>query len=387
MGESRGRWHHLTDADQLEVLEGLRAGATLDAVAEAAGCSRCTVQRLVARTGGLKPRVVPRSALRLSLAEREEISRGVVAGESCRSIARRLARAPSTISRELIAGSTSQGYRAWRADMTAHERAHRPKPAKLRTCLRLRLEVERGLRRRWSPEQIATRLVRDFPTDLEMRVSHETIYQSLFVQSRGVFRTELTRYLRTGRSQRRAPGQMNYAGHLKDMVSISARPAEIEDRAVPGHGEGDLLLGRRGQSAIATLVERQTRLVLLVRLPKGRSADAVKNALMIAVKSLPVNLRRSLTWDRGKEMAAHVPFTIASGVQVYFCDPHSPWQRGTNENTNGLLRQYFPKATDFSVVTQAQLTKVAVELNGRPRQTLDWQTPSEAFARVVAMTV
>jgi IS30 family transposase len=323
----------------------------------------------------------------LSLAEREEISRGVVAGESCRSIARRLARAPSTISRELIAGSTSQGYRAWRADMTAHERAHRPKPAKLRTCLRLRLEVERGLRRRWSPEQIATRLVRDFPTDLEMRVSHETIYQSLFVQSRGVFRTELTRYLRTGRSQRRAPGQMNYAGHLKDMVSISARPAEIEDRAVPGHGEGDLLLGRRGQSAIATLVERQTRLVLLVRLPKGRSADAVKNALMIAVKSLPVNLRRSLTWDRGKEMAAHVPFTIASGVQVYFCDPHSPWQRGTNENTNGLLRQYFPKATDFSVVTQAQLTKVAVELNGRPRQTLDWQTPSEAFARVVAMTV
>ena len=276
MGELRGRWHHLTGADQLEVLERLRAGASLDAVAQAVGCSRCTVQRLVSRTGGVKPRVVPRSALRLSLAEREEISRGVVAGESCRSIARRLARAPSTISRELIAGSTSQSYRAWRADMTAHERARRPKPAKLLTCLRLRAEVERGLRRRWSPEQIATRLIRDFPADSEMRVSHETIYQSLFVQSRGVFRTELTRWLRTGRPQRRPVGRASHAGHLKDMVLISARPAEVEDRAVPGHWEGDLLLGRRGQSAIATLVERQTRFVLLVRLPHGRTADAVQ---------------------------------------------------------------------------------------------------------------
>jgi IS30 family transposase len=387
MGELRGRWHHLTGAEQLEVLERLRAGASLDAVAQAVGCSRCTVQRLVYRTGGVKPRVVPRSALRLSLAEREEISRGLVAGESCRSIARRLARAPSTISRELIVGSTSHAYRAWRADVTAHERARRPKAAKLRTCRRLRAEVERGLRRRWSPEQIATRLIRDFPTDLEMRVSHETIYQSLFVQSRGVFRTELTRWLRTGRPQRRPTGRTNHAGHLTDMVLISARPAEVEDRAIPGHWEGDLLLGRRGQSAIATLVERQTRLVVLVRLPHGRTADAVKDALVTAVQSLPAELRRSLTWDRGKEMAAHVPFTIASGVQVYFCDPHSPWQRGTNENTNGLLRQYFPKATDFSAVTQAQLTAVAIELNGRPRQTLDWQTPSEAFARVVAMIV
>jgi IS30 family transposase len=387
MGELRGRWHHLTGADQLEVLERLRAGASRDAVAQAVGCSRCTVQRLVYRTGGVKPRVVPRSALRLSLAEREEISRGVVAGESCRSIARRLARAPSTISRELIAGSPSQSYRAWRADVTAHERARRPKPAKLLTCLRLRAEVERGLRRRWSPEQIATRLIRDFPADSEMRVSHETIYQSLFVQSRGVFRTELTRWLRTGRPQRRPVGRASHAGHLKDMVLISARPAEVEDRAVPGPWEGDLLLGRRGQSAIATLVERQTRLVLLVRLPHGRTADAVKDALVTAVHSLPAELWRSLTWDRGKEMAAHVPFTIASGVQVYFCDPHSPWQRGTNENTNGLLRQYFPNATDFSVVTQAHLTAVAVELNGRPRQTLDWQTPSEAFARAVAMIV
>ena len=246
------------------------------------------------------------------------------------------------------AGGARVQYRAWRADAMAHRRARRPKGSKLAACPRLRVEVERGLKRRWSPQQIAARLVRDFPDDPEMRVSHETIYQSLFVQGCGALRQELTRCLRSGRAQRRPHGRTPGSGRLKDMVLISERPAEVADRAVPGHWEGDLIVGKQSRSAIGTLVERQTRFVMLLDLRAGRLATDVKTALISAVERLPAQLRRSLTWDQGKEMGDHVPFTIATGVQVYFCDPRSPWQRATSENSNGLLRQYFPKGTDLS---------------------------------------
>jgi IS30 family transposase len=229
-------------------------------------------------------------------------------------------------------------------------------------------------------------LVLDYPDDLEMRVSHETIYRSLFVQGRGALRKELTRCLRTGRAQRRPRGRTIGGGHLTDMVLISDRPGEVADRAVPGHWEGDLIVGKNGKSAIGTLVERQTRFVMLMNLSKGRLAVHVRNALADKVRDLPEQLRQSLTWDRGKEMGEHVRFTVATGVQVYFCDPRSPWQRATSENSNGLLRQYFPKGTDLAVYNQAQLDAIAAELNGRPRQTLGWMTPSEAFSRVGAMT-
>jgi transposase, IS30 family len=246
--------------------------------------------------------------------------------------------------------------------------------------------VQHGLRRLWSPQQIAARLVVDHPDDPKMRVSHETIYRSLFVQGRGALRRELTRCLRTGRTQRRPRGRANGQGQLQHMVQLSERPAEVEDRAVPGHWEGDLLFGRLGQSAISTLVERQTRFVVLVSLRHGRLAEQVTTALVARIRRLPEHLHRSLTWDRGKEMGAHVRFTVETGVQVYFCDPRSPWQRATNENSNGLLRQYFPRGTDLAAYSQAQLDRVATELNGRPRRTLGWSSPAEAFARVVALT-
>ena len=246
--------------------------------------------------------------------------------------------------------------------------------------------MQRLLELRWSPQQIAARLVIDYPDDPEMRVSHETIYQSLFVQGRGALRKELSRCLRTGRAQRRPQQRANGAGQLLDMVLISERPAEVQDRAVPGHWEGDLIIGQGSKSAIGTLVERQSRFVMLLDLRKGRLAEQVKDALVVKIRQLPEQLRKSLTWDRGKEMAEHVQFTVDTGVQVYFCDPRSPWQRASNENINGLLRQYFPKGTDLSVHSQVRLDKIAAELNGRPRQTLDWLTPSEAFARAVAMT-
>jgi IS30 family transposase len=385
MGQGIGPAHRLTAVERLELQCRIRAGATYAAAAVVVGCSAKSVQRLLAKTGGLKSRARARSPLRLSLAEREEISRGVLAGASCRHIAARLGRAPSTVSRE-IAGNGRTGYRAWRADDRAHRRTSRPKPEKLAESRRLRRAVEQGLARRWSPQQIAARLVVDYPDDPEMRVSHETIYRSLFVQGRGALRRELTRCLRTGRAQRRPRGRANGHGQLQHMVLLSERPAEVEDRAIPGHWEGDLMLGRLGQSAIGTLVERQTRFVMLLSLRQGRLAQQVKEALVTRVRALPEQLRRSLTWDRGKEMGEHARFTVATGVQVYFCDPRSPWQRASNENSNGLLRQYFPKGSDLSTYTQGQLDRVAAELNGRPRQTLGWQTPSEAFASVVAFT-
>ena len=386
MGHGSGPAHRLTCAERLELQRRVRAGETHEGAATALGCSAKSVQRLLVKTGGVKPRSTPQSALRLSLPEREEISRGLLAGDSCRGIARRLGRAPSTVSRDVAAAGHRERYRAWRAEETAHRRAHRPKIAKLIAVPRLRRAVERGLRHRWSPQQITARLALDYPDDLEMRVSHETIYQSLFVQGRGALRQELTRCLRTGRAQRRPLGRATGAGQLQHMVLISERPADVEDRAVPGHWEGDLILGKRAQSAIGTLVERQTRFVMLVNLRAGRLAEDVKDALAVTIRALPDHLRRSLTWDQGKEMAEHVRFTLDTGVQVYFCDPRSPWQRATNENSNGLLRQYFPKGTDLSGYNQARLDEIAAELNGRPRHTLGWRTPAEAFARAVAMT-
>ena len=329
-----------------------------------------------------RPRVreAMRSPLRLSLVEREEISRGLAGGESLRSIARRLGRASSTISREVTANGGRRRYRACRADDAAVTRLARPKSSKLAVCPRLRAVVEAKLEQRWSPAQISGWLVDTFPDDPEMRVSHETIYLSLFVQSRGALRKELTRYLRSGHTTRRPKGHsvMNGQGQLRGTLNIRQRPAEADDRAVPGHWEGDLLMGKR-MRAIATLVERKTRFVMLVALPNGHAADVVAEALAAKIVELPEQLRRSLTWDQGKEMAAHARFSVKTGVPVYFCDPRSPWQRGSNENTNGLLRQYFPKRTEIAHYSQDDLDDVAAELNGRPRQTLGWKTPSQAL--------
>ena len=325
-----------------------------------------------------------RSALRLSLTEREEISRGLAGGESLRAIARRLGRASSTISREVTANGGRRRYRACSADRTAIRKMRRPKPSKLAVCARLRTVVEAKLLEYWSPQQISGWLVETFPDDAEMRVSHETIYLSLFVQSRGALRKELARYLRSGHTTRRPKGHsvMNGQGQLRGTLNIRERPAEVEDRAVPGHWEGDLLFGKR-MKAIATLVERKTRFVMLIALPDGHSADVVADALAAKIVELPEQLRRSLTWDQGKEMASHARFTNETGVPVYFCDPRSPWQRGSNENTNGLLRQYFPKRTEIAHYTQAELDAVAAQLNGRPRQTLGFKTPSQALDEVL----
>ena len=321
-----------------------------------------------------------RSPLRLSLTEREEISRGLARGESFRAIARRLGRASSTVAREVAGSGGRRRYRACSADRMAVGRTRRPKPSKLAVCPRLRAVVEAKLELRWSPTQISGWLVDEFPDDPEMRVSHETIYLSLFVQSRGALRKELTRYLRSGHSTRRPKGHsvMNGQGQLRDVLNIRERPAEADDRAVPGHWEGDLLFGK-GMRAIATLVERKTRFVMLIALPNGHAADVVADALAAKIVELPAQLRRSLTWDQGKEMASHAKFSAKTGLPVYFCDPRSPWQRGSNENTNGLLRQYFPKRTEIAHYTQAELDDVAAELNGRPRQTLGFKTPSRVL--------
>src|SRR5262249_10061846 len=325
-----------------------------------------------------------RSALRLSFGEREEVSRGLAGGESLRSIARCLGRSASTVSREVAANGGRRRYRACRADKAAVRRMRRPKPSKLAVCSRLRAVVEDKLELRWSPTQISGWLVDTFPDDPEMRVSHETIYLSLFVQSRGALRKELARYLRSGHTTRRSKGHtvMNGQGQLRGVLNIRERPAEAEDRAVPGHWEGDLLMGK-GMKAIATLVERKTRFVMLIALPNGHAADIVADALAHKIVELPEQLRGSLTWDQGKEMASHARFTDETGVPVYFCDPRSPWQRGSNENTNGLLRQYFPKRAEIAHYTQAEPDAVAAELNGRPRQTRGFKTPSQARDEVL----
>ena len=381
-----GNARRLSQADRAQIESLIWGGATFESAATAVGCSTKSIQRYLALTGGLRRRLKPRSALRLSLAEREELSRGLVAGESLRAIATRLRRAPSTVSREVAWSGSRSGYRAWRADREAIERGRRPKPAKLAVDSRLCLEVERGLHAHWSPQQIAARLICDYPDDLDMRVSHETIYRTLFVQARGALRKELTACLRTGRTQRRPQMRTEHsgAGRLQNMILISDRPPEIEDRAVPGHWEGDLIIGKGGRSAIGVLVERSSRYVVLLHLPHGRTAEDVRAALTRQISKLPAELRRTLTWDQGKEMADHVRFTTDTNMIVYFCDPHSPWQRGSNENTNGLLRQYFPSKDDLSLHSAAHLNAVARELNNRPRQTLNWMKPSEVFSRTVA---
>jgi IS30 family transposase len=348
--------------------------------------SRHAIRRAVLALSRPAPRERKRAALRLSPAEREEISRGLVAGQSLRQIAAGLGRSPSTVSREVARNGGRRAYRACRADRAALRRACRPRASKLVVCPRLRKVVEAKLELRWSPEQISGWLVREFPDDAEMRVSHETIYQSLFVQSRGALRKELTRYLRTQRSRRRPAAYpkhvRNGQGQIRNLVHISERPAEANDRAVPGHWEGDLIYGQ-GIGTVATLVERSSRFVMLVGLPTSHTADVVADALAAKIGELPLQLRRSLTWDQGKEMAAHSQFTVASGVPVFFCDPRSPWQRGTNENTNGLLRQYLPRKSRFAERTQDELDAIAAELNGRPRKTLDFMTPAQALDTVL----
>jgi transposase, IS30 family len=379
----------LTVADHAEIQRRISAGETFASAAAAVGCSTKSIQRFMVRTGGFVARADERSPWRLSSAEREELSLGLQAGDSFRKVARRLGRAPSTISREVALNGRRIRYRAWRADRAAIRRTRRPKPSKLAVNSRLRREVESRLEERWSPQQIAARLVRDYPDDPEMRVSHETIYRSLFVQARGALRKELTTCLRTGRTQRRSHKRTDLSGtgRLSNMVLISKRPAEAEDRAIPGHWEGDLIVGKKGHSAIGTLVERASRYVMLVHLPEGRTAGHVRRALSRQLRRLPAELRRTLTWDQGKEMAEHVQFKIDTNIAVYFCDPHSPWQRGSSENTNGLLRQYFPKGADLSQYTREDLKKVARQLNARPRQTLGWMKPCEVFSRTVATTV
>jgi IS30 family transposase len=367
----------LTRAEQAEICRLYAAGLFQDEVARRVGRSQSVVSNVVRAAGGLPPDRVGRGERVLSLAEREEISRLLAGGASFRVIGGQLGRAPSTVSREVARNGGRTRYRAWAADRAADRRARRPKPAKLAVCPRLQGEVQDLLTQRWSPQQIARRLRVAWPDDPEMWVSHETIYQSLYVQGRGALRRELAACLRTGRAQRRSRvSDSRRSSRIKGMVMISERPAEVEDRAVPGHWEGDLIIGKDGKSAIATLVERSTRYVLLAKV-NNQTASEVRQAIQRVIMHLPEQLRRSLTWDQGREMAEHAQFTLDTNIDVYFCDPHSPWQRGSNENTNGLLRQYFPKGTPLSGYSQTELDAVAIELNGRPRQTLDWATPAE----------
>ena len=360
--------------------DGVRAGLPVGEAGAAAGAGR-SAEEWFRRAGGVKANGPgPVCGRYLSVAEREEIAVGVAAGEPLRAIAARLGRAPSTVSREVRRNGTRRGYRAVAAQAQAEARAARPKTARLAGNARLRGWVQARLEERWSPEQVSRMLEREFPGEPEMRVSHEAIYQAIYVQGRGALRRDLAARLRTGRAlrkPRRKEGERR--GKIPGMVMISERPAEVSDRAVPGHWEGDLIMGARNASAIGTLVERSTRFVLLLHLPGGHGADQVAAAMSREMAGLPAALRRSLTWDQGTEMAGHAQVTVATGMPVYFCDPHSPWQRGSNENTNGLLRQYFPKGTELPS-DPVRLREVADQLNSRPRKTLGWKTPAEALA-------
>jgi transposase, IS30 family len=364
--------------------DGIRAGLGVEEAAAAAGVSRRGARAWLREAGGVKgngPRAG--SGRFLSAAEREEIAVGLARELSLREIARRLGRSPSTVSREVARNSVRGVYRGHLAQREAQARARRPRPAKLAVNDELREWVQGKLEKNWSPEEISHRLELEFPDRAEMRVSHETIYQSLYVQGRGALRRELAAHLRTGRALRR-PRRAETAGgqgKLTGMVNISGRPAEAGDRAVPGHWEGDQIAGKAGKSQIGTLVERSTRFTMLVAMPGGKNAEAFADAVIPVIAALPDALRRSLTWDQGKEMARHERIAVAADCKVYFCDPHSPWQRPSNENTNGLLRQYFPKGTDLSVHSPARLAGVADELNGRPRKVLGWKTPAEAMAQ------
>jgi transposase, IS30 family len=383
----QGQHGHLS-AEQKQLAFRLRArGWRLIDIAREIGCTAPMVGLMVreGRHRDAKPfGWTPRPSC-LGIRERERILVGVGRGESLSAIARALGRSPSTITREVARNGGREHYSGWHAHERARQQARRPKPCKLRRG-KLLSEVSRRLEQLWSPQEIARRLPLDYPDDPEMRVSHETIYQSLFVQGRGELRRELARCLRSGRTVRRPRGQAERRGRLPGMVMISDRPADVHDRAVPGHWEGDIILGESSRSAVGTLVERTSRLLLLLHLHGDRSAKAVDAAMRKAIQTLPKELCRSITWDQGAEMARHSDFTVATGIPIYFCDPHSPWQRGSNENTNGLLRQYLPKGMDLSTVTARELQQIQRSLNGRPRKTLGYMTPSEKFAELVATT-
>src|SRR5450631_4362548 len=373
-----------TPKQKAELWERWRSGQCVADIARALDRrNKSGVYRVLALNGGIAPAPRRRAAVALRLEEREEISRGIAAGRSIRRIAQGLGRPPSTVSREIRRNNGCSAYRASEADTCAWERALRPKPCRLARHGELRWRVAQKLALQWSPAQISGWLKQQFPTDRDMRISHEAIYRSLFVQTRGVLNKELTAQLRTRRQMRHAKGgkAKNGQGHILDMVSIRERPVEAEDRAVPGHWEGDLLTGAN-DTHIATLVERHSRFTMLVKLPR-KDTTTVVGTLAKHIRKLPEELRRSLTWDQGKEMSGHKRFTVATNVQVYFCDPRSPWQRGSNENTNGLLRQYFPRGTDFSRISQSYLNAIALRLNQRPRKTLGFQTPADRLQAVL----
>ncbi len=373
-------------AEKTEMWDRWQRGETMRSIGRVFGKPSSSIYSQLAPLGGIRPRPRCRSRLALTLSDREEISRGIVAQCSIRSMARVLGRSASTVSREVRRNGGFDRYRA-AADAEAWVRARRPKRCKLANSLWLRRAVARKLSLNWSPEQIAGWLKRANPGDGSNQVSHETIYRSLFVQARGVLKKELLQHLRLKRTNLRSKHLSKKGeghGQIKDMISIRERPASVEDRAVPGHWEGDLITGSKN-STIATLVERHTRYVMLVKVT-GKDTQTVVSALIKQAKKLPAELYKSLTWDRGKELSAHKQFTLATDIDVYFCDPQSPWQRGSNENTNGLLRQYFPKGTDLSVYSQAELNKVARQLNERPRKTLEFETPAERFSACVALT-
>jgi IS30 family transposase len=378
---------YFTQSDKALMWDRWQKGESLNSIARLLGTSHSAVAGVFSKTGGVRPPQKRRSRLALTLAEREEISRGVVAGHSIRWIATSLGRAPSTVSREINRNGGRRQYRACKADEAAWDRAHRAKRCKLAKNPALARIVAEKLQLEWSPDQIAGWLKYTYPDDENYQVSHETIYLTLFIQARGALKKELIQYLRKPRAMRRSRHHTQKTkdhGRISNTVSIRERPAEVEDRAVPGHWEGDLLCGSNN-SQIATLVERQTRLLMLVRVP-SKDTKTVVDALIKQAHKLPRELYKSLTWDRGKEVADHQRFSLDTGIKVYFCDPQSPWQRGSNENTNGLLRQYFPKGMDLSNVHQNRLNAVARRLNERPRKTLQYRTPAERFAQCVAST-
>ncbi len=376
---------YFTDAEKTLMWDRWQNGDSTRAIARLLDRGHSSVQGVLGKTGGIRPPEKKRSRLALTISEREEISRGIVAGQSFRTIAASLDRAASTVSREVNRSGGRRDYRANQADQAAWQRAHRPKRCKLVQNRALAGIVAKKLQLNWAPEQIAGWLKRTYADDENYRVSHETIYRSLYIQARGALKKELLQHLRRKRAMRRSRHHTQKTddhGRITDAVSISERPASVEDRAVPGHWEGDLISGTNN-SHIATLVERRTRYVMLAKL-NGKDTETVINALIRQAHKLPKELYKSLTWDRGKEMPDHQRFSLATDIEVYFCDPKSPWQRGSNENTNGLLRQYFPKGTDLSVHSQAKLNAVARQLNERPRKTLEYYSPAEKFSECVA---
>ena len=380
---ARGRsCRRLSPPEREGAAKRFEVGERAEEIAADLGCGVRTVYRIHDQWR-IRGSELGAGSRQLSFSERERISRGLAAGQSFRSLGRELGRSTSTISREVGGRKGRDRYRALAAQRRAIGRLRRPKQGKLARLPRLRGEVESMLCKRYSPEQISAKLKRIHPDDPDLQVSHETIYQSLYIQSRGELRRQLSANLRRGRTQRRSRSRLGRRGRITDMVPISERPPEVEDRAVPGHWEGDLLVGKQNRSFVATLVERQTRYVMLARLGDDGTTEHVIEALKERIRDLPRHLLLSLTWDQGKELAAHKRLSSETGIDVYFCDPHSPWQRGSNENTNGLLRQYLPKGSDLAARSQVELDQIAAELNGRPRQTLGWDSPAERMEQLL----